>query len=315
MIKFIRLLWEKLFGKSSEHLDGSNLFVNEYTSMAQFLTLPQLYKVVPMVRMPFRYSEFSGFFSNGFHLQSCRVSIVALLDEYYNDATMFGRLNFIKTRMPYIKFIELFNELPQCVYGGDQIGSLQQLLELTNKFSDWVHTNMPTVKVITMAPYNSLDERAFPAWDGLTNTRILKDLILYTTADIAAIHLYGESLSKQMAIYTLKDNLDKWNKEATYKKKIWITETGVEGWDSHVSFYKDAIKMYRNILKPEKIFWYRQKINGRTLQDADYALEFEEGTIKGYSALYNLLKEMHVYERKEDEHIERYYTEEAYGVD
>ena len=139
-----------------------------------------------------------------------------------------------------------------------------------------------------MSPYNSMDERSFSTWDNVTNTRILKDLILYTVVDIASIHLYGDSLSKKLQLITLKDNIKEWNDEASksgYHKKIWCTELGAEPWNSQIKYYDKIIKLICNTVDPEVIIWYRQCVKSSTETDNGYALEtLDNGKV---SPLYN----------------------------
>ena len=188
---------------------------------------------------------------------------------------MMSRLSAIKSGANYVKYFELLNELPHMdnLYPGEKITSLKDLLDKVNKYSDWIHANISGGKAITMAPYNSMDERSWGVWDNVTNTRILKELILYTVADIAAIHLYGDSFGKKLQLVALSDNINAWNKEAEYKKKIWVTECGSDSWDNQVKYYNKIIKLFRNTIDPEKIILYRQLVAISTEADNGFALE------------------------------------------
>jgi len=287
MINLIKLIFTKIFGGNNERLDGATLFAGEYGSQREFSVIPTLYKN-PIVRIPCRYEEISVFKRAMKALSALSIQRIALLDQFDSHKRMMSRLQFIKEELSQIRYIQLFNELPHMTYPGEQIYTLQQLIELTNQYTDWIHQNIPDVKVITMAPYNSIDHREFPIWGGASNTRILKDLILYTTADIAAVHMYGNSLSKQLQMMTLADNIREWNDEAQYKKKIWITEIGVDGWKEHAPYYHHMVRLAVNVIKPEKTIWYRQTIASMSAFDAEFALECRHG--HKHSPLWDELK-------------------------
>lgn len=273
MINLCKLLLQTIFGGHNERIDGSGLFCGEYTNAGQFLQIEKLFGDKPFIRMPYRKGGFQAFQQSAITATQCGIQIIALLDQFDNNDAMMSALSIIKSEMPYIKHIELFNELPACKYPGQQIKSLEELIIRTNTYCDWIHLNIPGVKVLTMAPYNSIDERSFPEWQGVTNTRILKDLIIYTTADISPVHIYGNTLGERLAMLRLADNLKAWNNEAQFKKTTWITEIGVDGWSKHVSYYHSMVRLAANVLHPEKIIWYRQSIDRMTSPDAVFALE------------------------------------------
>lgn len=291
MLNIIKLLIAEWFGAKDAKLNGSNLFSNEYTTSQQYAGVSRLFGKgeSPLLRIPIQGNTIQQFLQASRMAYSNGIEIIALLDSYESDSSMMNRLNTIKNSASYIPYIELFNELPHMndLYPGEKINSLQELLEKTNRYSDWIHQNIKGTKVITMAPYNSMDQRSWGVWDNVTNTRILKDLILYTTADIAAIHLYGDSCSKKLQLVELGDNIDEWNDEAAYKKKIWVTECGEDGWKSHVKYYEKMVKLFRNLVNIEKIIWYRQTTKTATEMDNGYALEIIESSQK--SPLYNEL--------------------------
>jgi len=273
MMAILKLIKAVIFGGHNERIDGSGLFCGEYTKQQQFVDMAGLFGDHPFMRMPYRRDGYQAFKQSAMNANLCGIETIALLDQFDNNSAMMNCLNSIKTEMPFIKHIELFNELPHMQYPGQQIGSLEELVIRTNTYSDWIHQNIPGVKVISMAPYNSIDERSFDAWNGVTNTKILKNLILYTTTDISAIHIYGDSFSKRRQMISLADNLKAWNKEAQYKKEIWVTETGVDGWKYHERYYHGMVRLAVNVLKPEKIIWYRQTIDKMTSPDSSFALE------------------------------------------
>jgi hypothetical protein len=294
MMNLFRLLLTKYFSGKSERLDGANLFAGEYATAEQYEIINKLYPSSflnsAIIRTPYG-NDTEVFWQSVRNAATRGVRSIALLDQFFSNESMMLRLELLKrNRPPSLEHIELFNELPHMTYPGQQINSLEDLIVKTNRYSDWIHANMPGVKVITMAPYNSIDERSFPDWGGVTNTRILKDLVLYTTADIAAIHIYGDSLGKQMAMFDLADNLDAWNKEAKFKKKVWITEIGDDKWDNHVKFYRDTVRLAVNVLKPEKVIWYRHSIDQLLSLDSGFALEVRSNGV--HSPLWDeLMKE------------------------
>jgi hypothetical protein len=277
-MNLLKLLFAKIFGGKNERIDGCNLFSNEYTSSDQFKCLRQLYGDKPIVRMPLQESTMGQFTKAAAILRNMAIPTIALLDEFRSHNSMMARLNLLKSQFPAIAYVELFNELPRMHYEGNQILTLQTLITLLNEYSNWIHDCMPNAKTIGMACYNSLDEETYPQWGGVSNLRVLKDIILYTTVDVVALHLYGDSIGKQLALFNLADNIRAWNDEAENenhlrKKSIWITETGSEPWDSHVPFYNNTIRLAVNVLKPEKVIWYRQTILNNSAADAGFALE------------------------------------------
>lgn len=277
MCNFLKLLYAEWFGSKDAKLNGSNLFCDEYKNFVQFTTINKLFGLqeTPFVRIPFPSSQPKTFLQSAKYATQQNINVIALLDAYESNTSMMNRLNTLKDNYSFIKYIELFNELPHMndLYPGEKINSLQELLEKTNQYTDWIHKNIPGIKVITMAPYNNMDERSFSTWGGITNTRILKELILYTVADISAIHLYGNNLSKKLQLVQLANDIKSWNKEANYKKKFWITECGDEPWNVHISYYDKLIKLIRNTIDPEVIIWYRQCVKFSTEQDNGFALE------------------------------------------
>jgi len=277
MIKLLRLLIAECFGGIPPKLNGANLFSTEFTTQAQYLEMSQLFnkdgKI--LIRIPIEGNSINQFIQAATKANSAGMEVIASLDSYESTASMINRLQAIKSSVPSVKYFEILNELPHMgsLYPGEQVTSLKQLLDIVNLCSDWVHLNIVGGKTISMAPYNSMDERSWDTWDGVTNTRILKELILYTVADIAAVHLYGDSLGKKLQLVTLADNIVAWNKEAQYKKKIWVTEVGNEPWNSQTKYYDNMIKLIMNLINPEKLIWYRQCTKTSTEQDNGYALE------------------------------------------
>lgn len=294
MINFFKLLWIELFGSKKSKLNGSNLFSFEYKTSDEFLKINNLFNKEnekAIIRLPVQGNSISEFLKISKLANEKNINVIALLDSYENDNSMINRLTNIKKNAPYIYYFQIFNELPHITtYPGDQINSLQELIEKTNRYSDWIHNNIKNSQVITMAPYNCMDERSYDSWNGITNIRTLKDLILYTTANIAAIHLYGTSIGKKLQLIELSKNLEDWKKEAEekgYPKKIWITECGIDDWTKHISFYDKLIKLFKNTIDPEKIIWYRQCTKTKNETDNKFALEILENDQK--SPLYEKL--------------------------
>ena len=272
----IKLLCAELFGSKSAELNGSNIFSNEYKTFQQWTILNNLFKGDKVIaRIPVQGNTIQTFLNASRLANQGGIEVIACLDSYESDSSMMSRLSAIKSGANFVKYFELLNELPHMndLYPGEKITSLKQLLDLTNKYSDWIHHNVAGGKAITMAVYNSMDERSWGVWDDVTNTRILKELILYTVADIAAIHLYGDSFGKKLQLVALSDNINAWNKEAEYKKKIWVTECGSDSWDNQVKYYNKIIKLFRNTIDPEKIILYRQLVAISTEADNGFALE------------------------------------------
>jgi hypothetical protein len=69
-------------------------------------------------------------------------------------------------------------------------------------------------------------------------------------------------------------NLEKWNKNK--KKKIWVTETGIDNWNKHISFYEEWTSRFYEYLNAEKVIWYRQTIKSKDCQDSGFALEYRD---------------------------------------
>jgi hypothetical protein len=277
MIKLLRLIITECFGGIPPKLNGANLFSTEFTTQGQYLEMSQLFDTdaKSIARIPIQGNSINQFIQSANKASAAGIEVIASLDSYESTVSMINRLQAIKSSVPNVKYFEILNELPHMndLYPGEKITSLKQLLDIVNLCSDWVHQNVLGGKAITMAPYNSMDERSWDTWDGVTNTRILKELILYTVADISAVHLYGDSLGKKLQLVTLADNIAAWNKEAQYKKKIWVTECGSDTWGSQVKYYDKIIKLIMNLMNPEKIIWYRQCTKTSTEQDHGYALE------------------------------------------
>ena len=281
-MNYLKLLWQQFFGKHSERIDGSMLFSNEYSTSRQCQSFMELYHS-PVVRVAFYPDKVAEFSLTCKLLQQAGVQVLVLLDAYCSDTDTYNRINFVRTNLPWIQYFELFNELPQMVYPGQPITTLQMLLDKTTKFTDYIHSVIPKAKVLSMAPYNSIDERTFPSWNNVTNTEILHNLAKYTSADIVAIHLYGNSLSKRLSVFHLMENFSNWG----IQKPIWVTETGADNWSDHIDYYRQMIRLFCNIIKPEKILWYRQTILASKYLDAGFALECQSPA--SYSPLWGEL--------------------------
>jgi hypothetical protein len=280
MCNILKLLSAEWFGKKESRLDGSNLFSNEYINSNQYTSIIMLFGKgsTPFIRMPLQSTSITSFLTASRLAYSRGIEVIALLDAYESNTSIMNRLNTIKTQAPYIKYIQLFNELPHMIdlYPGEKIQNLKELLDKTNQYADWIHQNISGSKVITMGPYNCMDKKTWDVWNKVSNIEILKQLILYTVADIAAVHLYGDSLGKKLQLVDLSDNIKKWNDEATkkgYPKKIYITECGSEPWNSQVKYYDNIIKLICNTINPDVIIWYRQCVKLETDQDNGYAIE------------------------------------------
>jgi len=291
-MSLIKLLLAEIFGAKKAKLNGSNLFSSEYSSSAQYSSLVKLFgdggKAI--VRIPVQDNTIRQFLDSSRMANQAGIEILALLDSYESDSSMMNRLSIIKSSASYVKYIQLFNEIPHMnnLYPGEKITSLQDLLEKTNRYADWIHHNIGGVKVITEATYNLMDSRS-NGWD-ITNTEITKQLILYTVADIVAVHLYGDSFGKKLELANVSDSIVEWNKEASskgYPKKIFVTECGTDRWSDQIKYYDKIVKLIGNLLSPEKIILYRQAVKNQNEIDAGYALEIINSGQK--SPLYNKL--------------------------
>ena len=291
-MSIIKLLLAEIFGAKKAKLDGANLFSNEFSAASQYMSMVNMFgkNTKAIVRIPVEGNTIQQFLNASRMANQAGIEVLALLDSYESDSSMMSRLTAIKNSASYVKYAQIFNELPKMnnLYPGEKITSLKQLLYLTNKYADWIHANIGGVKVVTEATYNLLDSRS-DGWD-VTNTEITKQLILYTVADIVAVHLYGDSFGNKLELASVSDSIDKWNKEASgkgYPKKIFVTECGVDSWGKQVNYYEKMVKLFGNLLGPEKIIWYREAVKNISDADAGYALEIINGGQK--SPLYNKL--------------------------
>jgi hypothetical protein len=273
-----KLIYAEVAGSNKAELNGCNLFSDEYSTQDKYNKIQTLFKrndKPGIVRIPIQGNTIQQFLRAAVMSKNAGLDIIACLDSYENHSSMMNRLMTIKSSAGYVKYIELFNELPHMIdlYPGDKIKNLTELIDKTNNYSIWAKSNIPGVKTITMAPYNSMDERSWSVWDNVTNTEILEKLIKYASTDIAAIHLYGDSFGKKLQLSTLGTNISKWNKSTTKKKKIWVTECGEEFWSGHIGYYNKIVKLMRNLVDIDKVIWYRQCIKTSSEQDNGYALE------------------------------------------
>ena len=291
-MSLIKLLLAEIFGAKKAKLDGANLFSNEFYAASQYMSIVNMFgkTIKAIVRIPVQGNTVQQFLNASRMANQAGIEVLALLDSYESDSSMMSRLTTIKNSASYVKYVQLFNELPKMndLYPGKKITSLQDLLEKTNRYADWVHHNIGGAKVVTEATYNLMDSRS-DGWN-VTNTEITKQLILYTVADIVAVHLYGDSFGKKLELANVSTSIDKWNKEASgkgYPKKIFVTECGEDNWGGQVNYYDKIVKLIGNLLSPEKIIWYRQAVKNQNDGDNGYALEIINGGQK--SPLYNKL--------------------------
>jgi hypothetical protein len=274
-MSLIKLIYLTLFGSESEHLDGSTLFAGEYVCQWQFDNIKKLFGDNAIVRVPFTDMEQKNLvFNTVSALSRSGVSAMILLDRYGSHQSMLDRLDYTNWKMPQVKTFQLFNELPHMRYEGDPILTIQSLLDKTNRYTALIKTTIPDSTVVGMAPYNCMDETD-EVW-GMTNIEILKNIILYTDVDVAAVHFYGDSFGKKMDLMRLAGKLQDWLDEAPIKKKVWVTECGVDGWVDHIAYYRKMVRLFCNAIEPEKVMWYRQAVKNCETADNQFALEFVE---------------------------------------
>jgi hypothetical protein len=264
-------------------IDGIVLFSDEYKDPSKIVNVRHIFEKKAngkvMLRIPLSAPElFASFKSTATVAQHNGMEVVALLDDRPGDgANMMKRLSLIKSGTPFIRHIELFNELPHMnhLYNGPQIASCDDLIRLTNQYADWIHQNLPQCSVISMAPYNSLDPE--DKYWGISNWDILKRLALETRVDCTAIHCYGMEARHKAKLAELTKALNEWHgqheKQYALRKKIWVTECGSGDRKMDVEYYNNWTSVFAEYLKADKIFWYRMTIAKPDDNEANFAME------------------------------------------
>lgn len=265
-------------------IDGIVLFSDEYKDPAKIVNVRQIIEKQAsgkvMLRIPLSAPElFASFKTAATIAQNNGLEVVALLDDRPGDGTnMMKRLSLIKTGTPFIRHVELFNELPHMngLYHGPQIASCDDLIRLTNQYADWIHQNIPQCIVISMAPYNNLDPRLHTEWN-ISNWDILKRIALESRVDCTAIHCYGTEARHRIKFAELTKALNEWHsqfeKKNALRKKIWVTECGSGNRKKDIDYYQKWTSVFAEYLKAERIIWYRMTIERADENEANFAME------------------------------------------
>jgi hypothetical protein len=278
------------FNKNLAMISGSTLFSNEYKYNFQFVKMSEAFKTInsPIIRVPFPYqkSEFSNFNNTIHNLIKFYFTPLILFDCYYSHQSMIERIDNIKKNFNNVIYFQLFNELPHMKYPGDQLNSFNVLLEKTDEYSQIIKKEIKNSKIISMSPANILHNISYESkWE--TNQKQLEKLIKQPNIDIIGVHCYVTSKTHEFNFKYLIDNLKLWNKE---NKPIWITETGIDGWNNHIKFYEEwCSRFVQYIPNLQQILWYRQSIDKLSSNDSGFALE--ERLTENKSSLYTKLIE------------------------
>ena len=250
------------------------MFFNEYDQVGQFLNLSYLYNRgdVPLMRVPYPHdvNHWVSFKSTITHLLQYHFEPLVLFDSFYSDASMNERIDKLRYHFSDIKYFQLFNELPLCVYPGQQMSGLDELIQKTNEYTKLLKLRFLGSRVVSMAPANSLQFIDYNKhWK--TNRMQLEAFMKESNVDIIGLHCYVSNKTHEFNFRYLIDYIKQWN---VYGKDIWITETGIENWDKHVVLYDEWVSRFRQYIPfVKKVFWYRQTINYIDAPDGLFALE------------------------------------------
>ena len=280
----VKLKLKKTFTPNPDRarIDGVVLFSHDYRDPAKIAGIRKIFEKKAggkvMLRIPLCAPElFAEFKTVATIANSNRLEVAALLDDRPGDgSSIMKRLSLIKTGTPFVKHIELFNELPHMSYNGQPIASCDDLIRLTNQYTDWIHQNIPGCAVVSMAPYNNLDQRTHKEWN-ISNWDILKRLALEARVDCTAIHCYGMETRHRTKLAELAKALDEWHGEYERKyglrKRIWVTECGSGDRRIDEEYFRDWTSVFAEHLKAEKILWYRMSIERPDENEANFAME------------------------------------------
>lgn len=262
-------------------VDGANLFPEEYSAMQQFKTYKDVYdgntsEVVMRMPMPPEHERWPAFKNAVLNAQSLGIQPIALFDCYYSSPSMNERINWMRSNTPKVRYFELFNEQWQMEYPGEVIPGLDALVSLTNDYCKVLKSSFGNAFVISMAPGNSLQPIDYEEW-GTDNAEIVETLIKQTPCDACAVHLYAEGASQANRFRKFCRNLKSWLDEAQegqgYRKKVFVTECGYDGWDGHVDCYDKWTSRYVEYAEAAKVVWYRHTIDRMESNDSGFALE------------------------------------------
>ena len=276
--------------KSKVKLTGTGLFCGEYTNRQQYDDIKNLFikhSAAPIVRMPCSYDKYTEFYRHLSFIQNAGCKPLVLFDCFYNDDSMSKRINGLRNYCSDIPYFELFNELPQCKYPGQQLSGLNELIEKTNKYTVLIKQCFPKAKVLSMAPANSLAEMDYDDIWGGDNATQLKRLANETRTDIISVHLYTGNWREKARFKRFRNLIE--DLVSDTGKPVWITETGIDDWDDHVEMFEEWTSRFKEYLPQGEIIWYRQAAQSVAASDASFALHHLNTNAK--SPLWNRLGE------------------------
>lgn len=280
----VKLGLKKTFNPNPDkaRIDGVVLFSHDYKNPAKIAGIRRIFEKKAggkvMLRIPLCAPElFTEFKTVATIANSNGMEVAALLDDRPGDgSSIMKRLSLIKTGTPFVRYIELFNELPHMSYNGQPIANCDELVRQTNQYADWIHQNIPGCTVVSMAPYNNLDQRDHKGWN-ISNWNILKRLALEARVDCTAIHCYGTEARHKAKLAELAKALDEWHGEYEKKhglrKRIWVTECGAGDRKKDEEYFRNWTSVFAEHLKAEKILWYRMTIERPDEHEANFAME------------------------------------------
>ena len=182
----------------------------------------------------------------------------ALLEQLENNLEATLRAYF--SSYPSVSYWQLLNE-PTSFWDISPTDYVKKYLAPAASF---IRSNYPEVTIVSAAP------------KGNSQGPILM-------AEMAAAGLEKHCNRVAVHIYNPVTIIDYAN---LVNKKIWITETGIDNQQQHIAWARDTLRVVREALNPERIFWY-------ALWDkTQYSLiniDEEEGMLTGTSPLYELL--------------------------
>lgn len=268
-------------------IDGSMLFFNDYNRLDDYINLSnklhtQSSKPIIRVNFPVDKPLWNQTISTLRNIKNNGMEPLVLFDHYYSNKSILDRIDFLHNNISDITYFELFNELPHMHYNGEQIEHLSELITRINYLCIILKNKFAGCRTISMSPANSLQDIKYDKW-GVDNSEQLEKLIKETDCDIIGIHCYVNNISQEVKFKKLCENLDKWRNG----KELWMTETGIEGGDNHIEFYREWISRFIFHLKCNKILWYRQSIANKKLSDSEFALHVRYDS--EYSALWDYI--------------------------
>lgn len=182
----------------------------------------------------------------------------ALLEELKNNPE--ATLQAYFSSCPSVKYWQILNE-PTSFHNISPTNYVKDYLAPAARF---IRTHYPQLTIVSAAPKGNSQGPILMAEMAAAG--------LEKYCDRVAVHIYNP-----IAIIDYADIL---------KKKVWITETGINNQQQHIAWARDTLRAVREALNPERIFWY-------TLWDrSQYSLiniDEGEGIVSSTSPLYDLL--------------------------